>query len=149
MVRSMLVGLVVAGLLASGIAFAQGPRSGGPGRRGGPGAGLPLERLNLSEAQRTQLQEIRDRHRDDMRAAMAKLEAARQAQQTAIEKVPADEAQITSLTHDMTQAEVEVAIQMSRLNTEMWSVLTPEQRTEATKLRAERQSRVEERRQRR
>jgi len=110
---------------------------------------LPLERLNLSEAQRTQLQEIRDRHRDDMRAAMAKLEAARQAQQTAIEKVPADEAQITSLTHDMTQAEVEVAIQMSRLNTEMWSVLTPEQRTEATKLRAERQSRVEERRQRR
>jgi periplasmic protein CpxP/Spy len=149
--RSLTIGLVVAALLATGVAFAQGPR-GGPGGRGrggvgGPGIGLPLAALNLTEAQRTQIQEIRDRHRDELSAAMTTLEKARRAQQAAIEKVPADEAQITSLTQDMTQAQVDVAIQSARMHTEVWSVLTPEQRAEVTKRRAERQARLEERRQ--
>jgi Spy/CpxP family protein refolding chaperone len=110
---------------------------------------LPIRQLNLTEAQRTQLQDIRDRHRDAMRSAMTKLESARRAQEAAIEKVPADEARITSLTQDLTPAEVDVAIQRARLNTEMWSVLTPEQRDQVTKLRAERQQRLNERRQER
>jgi periplasmic protein CpxP/Spy len=148
--RSLTIGFVVAALLATGVAFAQGPRGGPGGRRGGPGGpglGIPLADLNLTEAQRTQLQEIRARHRDEMTAAMTKLEAARRAQQAAIEKVPADEAQIASLTQDMTQAQVDVAIQSARLNTEVWSVLTPEQRAEVTKKRAERQAKLEQRRQ--
>jgi periplasmic protein CpxP/Spy len=151
--RSLTVGMVVAGLLATGAAFAQGPR-GGPGGRGradgfGPGLGLPLRQLNLTEAQQTQLQQIREQHRDEMESAMKKLAAARQAQRTAIESVPADEAKITSLTQDMTQAEVDVAIQTARLNTAIWGVLTAEQRAEVTKLRAERQSGAGERRERR
>jgi Spy/CpxP family protein refolding chaperone len=47
----------------------------------------------------------------------------------------------------MTQAEVDVAIQSARLNTEVWSVLTPEQRAEVTKKRAERQAQMQQRRQ--
>jgi protein CpxP len=140
--RSLTVGIVVAGLLATGVAFAQGPR-GGPGGRGRPdgfgaGLGLPIRQLNLTEAQRTQLQQIREEHRDEMESATRKLAAARDAQRAAIESVPADEAKITSLTQDMTQAEVDVAIQAARLNTAIWGVLTKEQRTELTKLRAER-----------
>ena len=81
-----------------------------------------------------------------MASAMTRLATARAAQRAAIEKVPADEAQITSLTQDMTQAEVDVAIQTARLNTEVWGVLTAEQRSEVTKLRAERQERSGERR---
>ena len=140
--RSLTVGMVVAGLLATGVAFAQGPR-GGPGGRGradgfGPGLGLPLRQLNLTEPQQTQLQQIREQHRDEVESAMKKLAAARQAQRTAIESVPADEAKITSLTQDMTQAEVDVAIQTARLNTAIWGVLTAEQRAEVTKLRAKR-----------
>jgi Spy/CpxP family protein refolding chaperone len=94
--------------------------------------------LNLSEAQQTQLQQIREQHRDEMQRAMQKLEAARQAQRAAVESVPADEAKITSLTQDMTQAEVDVAIQTARLNTAIWGVLTTEQRSQLTKLRSER-----------
>ena len=145
--RWLTVGLVVAGLLATGVVFAQGPRAGGPGGRGtrgplGPGGlGLALGRLNLSEAQRTQVGEIRDRHRDEMQHALTRLAAAREAQRAAVEAIPADEAQITSATGDMTQAEVDVAIQASRLNTEVWSVLTPAQREQVTKMRAERQAR--------
>ena len=83
--RSLTAGVAVAGLLATGIAFAQGPH-GGPGGRGrgvgfGPGAlGVPLRQLNLTDTQRTQLEQIRDQHRADLQNAMQKLAAARQAQ---------------------------------------------------------------------
>jgi hypothetical protein len=53
------------------------------------------------------------------------------------------------LTQDLTQAEVDVAIQTARLNTAMWGVLTEAQRAEVTKLRAERQAKTGERRGRR
>ena len=152
--RSLTAAVAVVGLLAMGIvAFAQGPR-GGPGGRGrgeafgAGGLGIPLRQLNLTEAQRTQLEQIRDQHRGDMETAMKKLAAARQLQRAAIESVPADEAKITSLTQDLTQAEVDVAIQSARLNTAVWGVLTEAQRAEVTKLRAERQSKAGERRER-
>jgi Spy/CpxP family protein refolding chaperone len=152
--RSLTAGIAVVGLLATGIvAFAQGPR-GGPGGRGrgdgfGPGAlGIPLRQLNLTEAQRAQLEQIREQHRADMDSAMKKLATARQAQRAAIESVPADEAKITSLTQDLTPAEVDVAIQSARLNTAVWGVLTEAQRAEVTKLRADRQARVGDRRER-
>ena len=57
---------------------------------------------------------------------MKELATARRAQRDAIEKVPADEAQITSLTQDLTQAEVDVAIQTARRNTAIWAVLIVE-----------------------
>jgi Spy/CpxP family protein refolding chaperone len=145
--RSVMVGVVVAGLLATGVAFAQGPRAGGGGGRGmrgpfGPdGIGLPLNRLNLSEAQRTRVAEIGDRHRDEMKSALDRLGTARQAQQAAIQKIPVDEALITSATQDMTQAEVDVAILAARRNAEVWSVLTPAQREQLTEARARRQAR--------
>jgi periplasmic protein CpxP/Spy len=151
--RSVTAGVVVVGLLAGAVAFAQGPR-GGPGGRGrgefGPGGlGIPVRQLNLTEAQQTQMQQIREQHRDEIERARTKLAAARQSQRAAIESVPADEAKITSLTQDMTQAEVDVAIQTARLNTAIWGVLTAAQREQLTKLRAERQAKTEERRERR
>ena len=79
---------------------------------------------------------------------MKKLAAARQLQRAAIESVPADEAKITSLTQDLTQNEVDVAIQSARLNTAVWGVLTEAQRAEVTKLRAERQAQAGERHER-
>ena len=145
--RSVTAGIAIAGLLLSAAAFAQGPRGGQGRTEFGPGGlGLPLRQLNLTEAQQTRLKQIREQHRDEMASAMTRLATARAAQRAAIEKVPADEAQITSLTQDMTQAEVDVAIQTARLNTEVWGVLTAEQRSEVTKLRAERQERSGERR---
>lgn len=139
--RSMTAGMVVAALLVTGVAaaFAQGPR-GGRGRGDGFGAGglgIPLRALDLTAAQRTQLEQIREQHRDGIESARRTLAAARQAQRAAIESVPADEARITSLTQNLTQAEVDVAIQTARLNTAVWGVLTEAQRAEVTKRRAE------------
>lgn len=149
--RSLITGVAVVSLLATGVALAQGPRGGGRGMGGpmGPGfgAGLVLGELNLTEAQREQVRQIRDRHRDETRSVADRLAAARDKQQKAVETIPPDEALITSLTQDMVQAEVDAALLQARLNAEVWAVLTPEQQAQATKLRAERQARMDQRRQ--
>ncbi|HEY1306100.1 MAG TPA: periplasmic heavy metal sensor [Vicinamibacterales bacterium] len=150
-VRSLTAAVAVFAL-AAGVVYAQGPRGGGPGGPGGRGmrglfGGLPLRELQLTDAQQQQVKDIRSRHQADIRDAMSRLEAARQAQQKAVEAVPADEARITALTQDMVQAQVDVAIQASRVNSEIWSVLTPDQQSKLKDLRAQRQAQAEQRRQ--
>jgi len=139
-------------LLATSVAFAQGPRGGGPfGGRGGRGpfgpGGLELNQLNLSDTQRQQVREIRQRYREQTQQVAQRLNAAAEKQRQAIETLPVNETLITSATQDMTAAQVEMAIQEARLNSEIWSVLTPEQQAQATKLRAERKAQMEQRRQ--
>jgi periplasmic protein CpxP/Spy len=148
--RSLATVLALVALLAASVAYAQGPRGGGPfGGRGGRGfgPGLALGELNLTDAQREQVREIRERYRDQTRQSAERLNAAAEKQRQAIETLPVNETLITSATQDMTQAQVDIAIQEARLNSEIWSVLTTEQQAQATKLRAERKARMEERRQ--
>ena len=147
--RSLATGVAAVALLATSVAFAQGPRGGGRfGGPGGPGSlGLELRALNLTDAQREQVREIRERSREQMRAALQRLSEASDKQRQAIETLPVNETLIASATQDMTQAQVEVAIQQARLNADVWSVLTSEQQAQATKLRAERKARLEQRRQ--
>jgi periplasmic protein CpxP/Spy len=147
--RSLAAGIAVAVLLATSVAFAQGPRGGG--RFGGPGGrevlGLQLRALNLNEAQREQVRDIRERFQEPMRAASQRLNEATVKQRQAIETLPVNETLITSATQDMTAAQVDIAIQQARFHADVWSVLTPDQQAQATKLRAERQARFEQRRQ--
>ena len=149
--RSLATGVAMVALLATSVAFAQGPRGGGRlGGRGGPGPlGLELRALNLTDAQRQQVSEIRERSREQMRTALQRLNEVGDKQRQAIETLPVNETLITSATQDMTQAQVDVAIQQARLNAEIWSVLTPEQQAQATKLKAERKARFEQRLQQR
>jgi len=138
--------------LAAGAVYAQGPRAGGPGGPGGRGmrglfGGLPVRELQLTDAQQQQVKDIRSRHQAEIHDAMSRLETARQAQQKAVEAVPADEAKITALTQDMVQAQVDMAIQASRVNSEIWSVLTPDQQSKLKDLRAQRQAQAQQRRQ--
>lgn len=147
--RSLAAGVAVVALLATSVAFAQGPRGGGRfGGRGGPALfGVELRGLNLTDAQIEQVREIRERYREQIRATSQRLSEAADKQRQAIGTLPVNETLITSATQDMTQAQVDVAIQQARLHADVWSVLTPEQQAQATKLRAERKARLEQRRQ--
>lgn len=152
--RSVTTGVVLVALLATTVAFAQGPRGGGFGGRGGrgfgPGApGLMLNELNLTEAQRAQVREIRDRNREQTQAVSQRLGDLAAKQRQAIETIPVNETLITSTTQDLTQAQVEMAIHEARFNADVWAVLTPEQQAKATKLRAERKAQMNQRRQER
>ena len=150
--RSLAWGVALVALLATSVAYAQEPPGGGFGGRGGRGfgpggPGLVLNELNLTDAQREQVREIRDRYQEQIQTLSRRLGDLTAKQRQAIETVPVNETLITSATQDMTQAEVEVAIQEARINADIWSVLTPEQQAKATKLRAERKAQMEQRRQ--
>ena len=150
--RSLAWGVALVALLATSVAYAQEPPGGGFGGRGGRGfgpggPGLVLNELNLTDAQREQVREIRDRYKEQIQTLSRRLGELTAKQRLAIETVPVNETLITSATQDMTQAEVEVAIQEARINADIWSVLTPEQQAKATKLRAERKAQMEQRRQ--
>ena len=149
--RSLAWGVALVALLATSVAYAQEPPGGGFGGRGGRGfgpggPGLVLNELNLTDAQREQVREIRGRYREQIQTLSRRLGDLTAKQRQAIETVPVNETLITSATQDMTQAEVEVAIQEARISADIWSVLTPEQQAKATKLRAERKAQMEQRR---
>ena len=150
--RSLAWGVALVALLATSVAYAQEPPGGGFGGRGGRGfgpggPGLALNELNLTDAQREQVREIRGRYREQIQTLSRRLGDLTAKQRQAIETVPVNETLVTSATQDMTQAQVEVAIQEARINADIWSVLTPEQQAKATKLRAERKAQMEQRRQ--
>ena len=78
--RSLATGVALMALLATSVAFAQGPRGGGPfggrGARGPSGSGFALQALNLTDTQREQVKEIRERYREQGRALSQRLREA-------------------------------------------------------------------------
>lgn len=133
---------VVAGLLVGGAAYAQqGPRFGGLGRGGPGGPGLPLAALNLNEGQQQQIKDIRERHRDEMRAAEEAVRTAMDAQRKAIETIPVDEGLIQSTTQQLANAQTAAAIIQAHIYSESWNVLSTEQQDTLKKLQAERGTR--------
>ncbi len=108
---AMIVALVA--LLAGGAAlYAQGGPGAGRGRGaggfgpGGPGGGLPMRELNLTEAQREQVRSVMEQYRPQFQALN------------------------------------------ERLQSDIRAILTPEQQQKADTLRADREAKGKERRQR-
>ena len=150
MIRSLIAGSVTAGLLVTGAVYAQGPRPGAPGRGGTPGigrgmAGLPLGSLNLTQAQRDLVRDIRERHREDARQFESRLRAAQEAQRAAVTAIPMDEAPIRATTLALAEVQAELAIRQARVQNEIFAVLTPEQQEQVRNARAERAARATER----
>jgi periplasmic protein CpxP/Spy len=143
--QGTVAGVLIAGVLAGGVAFAQGPRGGGPGgpgRGGRMGApGMALRQLNLTDAQEEQIRGIRERERADVQQAQDALRKAFDAQRDAIEAVPVNEGLVRQTTQALADAQTELALQQARVFNEVWSVLTPAQQAEAKKLQAEREAR--------
>jgi Spy/CpxP family protein refolding chaperone len=148
--RSFTVAAVVAGLLAAGAAFAQGP--GGRGGRGpggfGAGGGLPLRALDLTDAQQEQVRNLTQQYRTQNQETAQRLRAAQETQRKAVETLPVNEELIRSTTRELAEAQAEVAVQRARLQAEVFALLTPQQQAEARKLQAERATRAQERGQR-
>jgi Spy/CpxP family protein refolding chaperone len=154
--RSLTAGVLVAGLLASGAAFAQGPggpgRPGGPGGRGGRGPGgvdLPLAQLNLTDAQRQQIRDLTQKRQEAGAQVRERLNAAMEARRAAVNTVPVNEGAIRSTTADLVAAETEAAILQAHLRADIIALLTPEQQEQLKKVEATREARVDARQDRR
>ena len=145
--KSLIAGaafLLTAALVS--IVFAQG----GPGPRGDRhGGGFPgLQQLNLTDAQREQVRDVRQRYRNDMQETGRRLRVAHEAQQHAVETVPVNEGMIRSTTQSLAAAETDMALLRARIHSDVWTLLTPEQQAKAKELREQRAARQQHNQQR-
>jgi Spy/CpxP family protein refolding chaperone len=140
---------LLGGMLAMGVAYAQGADgTGGRGGRGfggpggfGPGGGLPVRALNLTEAQQEQMRTLARQHRDQNKVVIDRVRSAMQAHQQATLVVPLNEPLIRSTSQVLAEAQADMAVERARLHAEFFELLTPEQQARATKLQAERAAR--------
>ena len=113
---------------------------------GGPGGGLPLRELNLTETQQQQIRDVTQQYRDQNRQVAEQLRAAMDAQRKAVQTLPVNEGLIRSTTQALVEAQTEMAIQQARMQSEIFTLLTPAQQEQINKLKAEREARAQERR---
>jgi len=152
--RTKITVIALALAMAAGGAalFAQAPggpgRGAGPGGRGGFAAGFALGQLDLSDAQKQQVRDIMQRHRQQSQATMERLQQAMQAQRAAIDTVPVNESLVRSAAASLAAVEADMAVDQARMHADVFSILTVEQQEKAKQLEAQAQARQQERRQR-
>ena len=159
-VRKIVVTAGIVAVMAGGAVaiFAQGgPGRGagafGPGGPGGPGgrgfaAGFALGQLDLSDAQKQQVKDIMQRHRQQSQPVMDRLQQAMQAQRAAINAVPVNEAAVRQAAAALAAVEADMAVDQARMHADIFSILTVEQQEKAKQLEAQGQARAQERCQR-
>ena len=149
--RYVVIAALVILIAGAGVfAFAQGPAGrghgpGGPGGPGGAGIGIALGALNLTEAQREQVRQITQQHREQARGTFERLRVAQDARNQAVQAVPFDEGRIRAAMQQLAEIETELAVMQARIHNDVFALLTPEQQAQAQKLRAEREARMKER----
>jgi len=155
-----LAGLITVSGLALATTHAQDapPQGGGPGmhRRGpGGGGGGPmgllgdfgrgLRALELTDAQREQIRGIAKARETEFRATGDRLRTARQGVDALITADTVDEAAIRAKSGELAAVEADAAVLRAKVHQEVWSVLTDEQQAKAKELRAQRETRMKER----
>jgi Spy/CpxP family protein refolding chaperone len=159
---ALLIGLATTGVVALGQeAGAGAQRDGQRGerrwKRGGKGGGHDmrggLERfarnLNLSDAQKQQMQQIADRYRESNRSLRQQLRALHQNERGAFGEGVFNESAVRAAAQARANLEVEMAVSRARMMSEMYAVLTPEQKTQLAQEREQWKQKMNERRARR
>ena len=150
--------LVLAAALLLGVGVAgfaqQGPErhwdgGGGPhgerGPHGGPGGFVPFLRdLNLSDAQKAQVKQIMDSFESSTKPLRDRLEALHESEVSTLFKDGAfDEAAVRALAQERANVMVEMDVARARMMSQVYAILTPEQKA----LVAQRRQQMEQKRQ--
>ncbi len=137
------------------IGFAQGGRGGfgkGHGRGGDHhrgGFGHVFRSLNLTEAQRTQIKEIAGRNRQSTASLREQLRTNHKGMAGVPNMGTFDEQAVRVAAQARAAAHVELEVAHARMFSEMYAVLTPEQKAQLAAQRQKREQRRQERQQRR
>jgi len=160
--KKFIGGLALAGTMALGITgFAQtqtpdqgetkrmerGHRGGGKGMRGGHGMfGRFGAELNLTEAQKQQMQQISARYKESFKAMRGQDKAQRGGGFDALTDGTFNEAAVRAEAQARANAQVERHVARARMMSEMYAVLTTEQKAQITAARQQREQRRQQRR---
>ena len=101
----------------------------GPGGPGGPLAMLRImgPELNLSDAQKQQIKNLAETHRDEWRALADRERTAHQALTAAIMADAIDEGLIRSKSAELAVVQTDVALAAARVRAEVWPLLNADQ----------------------
>jgi protein CpxP len=115
----------------------------GPGGPGGPMGGLMrgLRGLDLSEAQRTSIRAIAEKHKAEFEAIGDRLRVAQKALMEVETAETVDESAIRAKVTERAAVEADAAVLRARVHAEVWAQLTPEQQQKARDLRAQMEQR--------
>jgi Spy/CpxP family protein refolding chaperone len=113
--------------------------AGGPGRMGPMGPLMPLlARLGLSDAQKDQVKAIMQSHADEFKALGTRAAAAHTALETAETTDPVDEGTIRQMSAEVAAVDADMAVARAHVRSEVFQVLTADQKTQAKQLMAKR-----------
>ena len=131
-----------------GTAVAQPHGDAGGEHRGIRGGFHGLRQLGLSDEQRQEVRRIMELHKAERQAIGERLREARRAQSDAVMAVPVDESAVRARSAELAKVESDAAVLRARMHAEVYNVLTPEQQEKAKALRAEREARAAQHRER-
>jgi Spy/CpxP family protein refolding chaperone len=134
----------------------RGGDGGGGGRHQGGGRGMKggfgghfAEKLNLTDAQKAQMQQIATRYRETAKAQRQQQRGNRDGGFDAFNGGTFNEAEVRAAAQARANARVEMEVQHARMMSEMYAVLTAEQKAQLASERQQREQKRQERRARR
>lgn len=120
----------------------------GRGKRGGFFMGRMAEKLNLTDAQKEQIKQITTRYREGMKAQREQRRGERGGSDL-FNGGTFDEAQVRAKAQARANARVEREVAHARMMSEIYNVLTAEQKAQIAAMRQQREQKRQERRARR
>lgn len=108
--------------------------------------GAGFRNLDLTDAQKTQMKQIRDNHSQSLRPLMEQIRAKRQEIRQASQGGSVNEALVTQKLNEIAPLEAKMMGERSRVHQEMLSVLTADQKAKLDQSREQRKEKWAERR---
>lgn len=115
----------------------------GKGFRHGRKARL-FQQLNLTDAQKAQLKEIKQRHRESTKSLREEMRASRRSMKQVTQNGAFNESAVRAAAQASNNARVELAVVRAKMRSEMFAVLTAEQKTQLEQLKEQRRQKRQE-----
>ena len=105
--------------------------------------GLPLRQLDLTDAQREQVKAVMHKEHSTMKPLMTQLHAMQQ-QLKQYSEGTYDEAKVQALVAQQSQTLVQMKVQETRIHSEIYQLLTPDQQAKLKEIEANREAHMQQ-----
>jgi periplasmic protein CpxP/Spy len=141
LVRIAPISLVVASVLLTGAATAQGPGA----RHGGDFLGpMMMDMLDLSDAQQAQIQQIYRSSKASLKPLWSQERESHLAMVKLITSGAFDPAKATAIANQESQIRAQLEVEHAKLAAQAYEILTPDQKTKLNEFMAKREQRAEQ-----
>jgi periplasmic protein CpxP/Spy len=108
---------------------------------GGTGIQFLVHRLDLTDAQKTQIKQIMAKEKPTMQPLIQQLSSSRQQHRQLVETAPFDESQAQTLATEQAQTIAQLMVERARVESEIYQVLTADQKTKLNQMLDQRDQR--------